>query len=45
MPLAVGERAPDFSLPATRVGTFSLGELRGRKHAVIIFYPKDNTPG
>jgi thioredoxin-dependent peroxiredoxin len=39
-----GELAPDFTLESTR-GTFALSSLRGEKHVVIIFYPKDNTPG
>lgn len=43
--LKVGERAPDFTLPATQVGQVSLSDYRGRGAVVIIFYPKDNTPG
>jgi peroxiredoxin Q/BCP len=34
----------DFSLPATGDQTFTLSAMRG-KHAVIYFYPKDNTAG
>lgn len=40
----VGEIAPDFTLESTK-GAFSLSALRGLKHTVIMFYPKDNTPG
>jgi peroxiredoxin len=39
-----GELAPDFTLESTQ-GSFTLSALRGTKRAVIIFYPKDNTPG
>ncbi len=45
MALSVGTQAPDFTLPATATGEFSLAAQRGRKNVVIIFYPKDNTPG
>lgn len=36
--------APDFTLESTK-GPFTLSALRGVKHAVLIFYPKDNTSG
>jgi len=39
-----GEIAPDFTLESTE-GPFTLSALRGEKRALIIFYPKDNTPG
>jgi peroxiredoxin Q/BCP len=41
---AVGLKVPDFSLPATSGGTFSLAAHAG-KPLVIYFYPKDSTPG
>ena len=44
MTLLVGDRAPDFSLPAT-TGTVQLSEVVGRKMAILAFYPKDNTSG
>jgi thioredoxin-dependent peroxiredoxin len=44
MTIHPGERAPDFSLPATGGGTVSLSQLKGRK-AVLYFYPKDDTSG
>lgn len=47
MALQVGERAPDFNLPAvTRDGVkdISLNDLKGKK-VVLYFYPKDDTPG
>ncbi len=43
--IAVGERAPDFSLPAGDGRTVSLGDFRGKKVVVLFFYPKDETPG
>jgi peroxiredoxin Q/BCP len=42
--LAEGAPAPNFSLPATRIGTASKAALKG-KPFVIYFYPKDNTSG
>lgn len=42
--IQVGEHAPDFTLESTQ-GSFTLSALAGERHALIIFYPKDNTPG
>jgi peroxiredoxin len=43
--LKVGDQAPDFELPGHRGGeTFKLSDLRGKKNAVIVFYPLDWTP-
>jgi peroxiredoxin len=39
----VGEVAPDFTLPGTGGGSFSLSSYRG-KVVVLVFYPGDNTP-
>ncbi|QFZ91629.2 thioredoxin-dependent thiol peroxidase [Synechococcus elongatus] len=44
MPLQVGDRAPDFTLPDQQGHPVSLADLRGRR-VVIYFYPKDDTPG
>ena len=44
MELKEGEKAPDFSLPASTGETISLTDLAGKK-VVVYFYPKDNTPG
>jgi thioredoxin-dependent peroxiredoxin len=44
MVLKAGDRAPDFTLPATGGQTISLEGLKGRK-AVVYFYPKDDTSG
>ena len=44
MELKEGDKAPDFSLPASTGETISLTDLAGKK-VVVYFYPKDNTPG
>jgi peroxiredoxin Q/BCP len=44
MSVEVGDKAPDFSLPADGGGKVSLKELRG-KTVVLYFYPRDDTPG
>lgn len=46
--VAIGEPAPDFSLPGTDGTdegrrTYTLSEFRGRP-VVLVFYPGDNTP-
>ena len=42
--LKEGDRAPDFSAPATGGPDISLSDLRA-KNVVLYFYPKDDTPG
>jgi peroxiredoxin Q/BCP len=42
--IQLGEQAPDFTLPSTK-GPFRLSALQGEKFAVLLFYPKDKTPG
>src|SRR5919106_2568777 len=42
--LNVGDKAPDFSLPASTGETISLKDLKGSR-VVLYFYPKDDTPG
>lgn len=44
MSLALGDTAPDFSLPTDDGKLISLSQLRGKK-VILYFYPKDNTPG
>jgi thioredoxin-dependent peroxiredoxin len=41
--LAVGQAAPDFTLPASNGENLTLNDLRG-KNVVLYFYPKDDTP-
>jgi len=42
--LQAGQTAPDFSLPDADMEVFTLGSLRNKQHAVLFFYPKDDTP-
>lgn len=42
--LAVGDTAPDFTLPTADGGTLTLSALRGQ-HVVVYFYPAAGTPG
>jgi thioredoxin-dependent peroxiredoxin len=41
-PLAAGDPAPDFHLPASKGGSASLGDYAG-KILILFFYPKDDT--
>jgi thioredoxin-dependent peroxiredoxin len=41
----VGDKAPEFSLPAIPDGRVSLKQFRGQQNVVVYFYPRDNTPG
>jgi peroxiredoxin Q/BCP len=43
-PLPVGTQAPDFNLPATGGMQIKLADYQG-KNLIIVFYPKDQTPG
>lgn len=42
--LKVGERAPEFSLPADDGKQVTLADFRG-KNVVLFFFPKAMTPG
>jgi len=42
--LEIGDKAPDFNLPASTGEKISLKSLKG-KNIVLYFYPKDDTPG
>ena len=44
MSLAIGDPAPDFTLPDQNGDPVTLSALRGQR-VVIYFYPKDDTPG
>ena len=44
MNVEVGDKAPDFTLPADGGGEVSLKALKG-KPVVLYFYPKDDTSG
>lgn len=43
--LEVGDKAPDFSLPASDGETYSLAQFIGVKPIVIAFFPKAFTGG
>jgi peroxiredoxin Q/BCP len=45
MPLAIGDSAPTFSLRASDGTDIALATFRERANVVLIFYPKDQTPG
>ncbi len=45
MVLQAGMNAPQFELPDADMEMFRLADLRGKKNAVLYFYPKDDTPG
>lgn len=41
----VGMEAPDFSLAGTTGPGLRLGDHRGKKRTLLMFYPVDRTPG
>ena len=41
--IAVGDRAPEFTLPSQTGAQVSLADYRGTKAVVLFFYPKDGT--
>lgn len=43
--LKEGQKAPEFSLPASNGETIALVDFKGKKNVVLYFYPKDDTPG
>lgn len=43
--LKIGQKAPDFNLPASTGQNISLKEFKGKKSVILYFYPKDDTPG
>ena len=43
MSVAVGDKAPDFSLPGTGGTSYSLSQYAGQT-VVLVFYPGDDTP-
>ena len=45
MPLRIGDAAPDFTLRSSDGSDVALSSFRGAQNVVLIFYPKDQTPG
>lgn len=43
MQLKIGDKAPDFTLPATKGRTISLSDYRGH-HVILAFFPLAWTP-
>jgi peroxiredoxin Q/BCP len=43
--LAVGDRAPGFTLPSSTGDPVALSDLLGQRPIVLFFYPKDDTMG
>ncbi|MGD8935810.1 MAG: peroxiredoxin, partial [Thiogranum sp.] len=43
--LEKNQAAPDFSSPNQDDVMVNLSDYKGRKHMVLYFYPKDDTPG
>jgi len=43
--LAVGDSAPDFTLPSTDGSQVTLSSFAGRKNVVLAFFPKAFTAG
>lgn len=43
LPLTVGSTAPPFELRNDRGETVRLGDYRGKKNVILIFYPADDT--
>ena len=44
-PLALGSKAPEFSLAASDGKTYALSEVLRQTHVALVFYPGNNTPG
>lgn len=42
--LAIGQKAPDFTLQDDRGKNWTLSKLEGKKRVVLVFYPGDSTP-
>lgn len=43
--LSIGDKAPSFRLQNQDKQPISLSDYLGKKHLVVYFYPKDETPG
>ncbi len=45
MTIAVGDKAPDFQLTDQSGRLVRLRNYHNKKHVVLVFYVKDDTPG
>jgi len=43
--LSENQTAPDFSVPNQKNKTIHLADYTNKKHVILYFYPKDDTPG
>ena len=43
--IEVGDIAPDFALAGTTTDGLRLSDLRGKRRALLLFYPRDRTQG
>lgn len=43
--IQIGMQAPTFALPDAEMDMIDTADFIGKKHLVIYFYPKDDTPG
>lgn len=43
--ITVGSEAPDFELQASDGATYRMSDVLLDRHAVLIFYPGNDTPG
>lgn len=43
--LKVGQSAPAFEIPDADMNLVRLSDFLGKKHVIVYFYPKDDTPG
>ena len=42
--ISVGDTAPEFALKDQFDRTISLGQFKGKRHVMLLFYPLDFTP-
>lgn len=42
--LKAGQAAPEFTLPDADMKPVSLAAFKGKRHLIIFFYPRDDTP-
>lgn len=42
--LKIGQKAPTFDLESSSGSKLSLNDIKG-KYGVVVFYPRNNTPG
>ena len=43
--LRINQPAPAFNLPNQDNHSISLSDFKGKRHVILYFYPKDDTPG